>query len=1226
MLKTLSRLALCAILAAGGLAARGEGSAGITGHYWFDTSGEKHTFIPGSLEIPTDGLDEGFHTFNAYVADTAGVSVTHSKWFLKLNRKPNEPLTYWFDSSGKKSIERLGILEIPTDSLDEGFHTFNAYVGEKANISSTHTKLFLKTSRILNENEPLTCSFYLDGKVFQTHKVPVGANGTFGISLDVDSVDLGVHALGMMLASGDGLPMGYREAVFMRVPSDLQRSTFKAYYYLDGKYAGDMEGGTNNPLVHLDIDASALTSGLHSVTIYLASPHGMATSTKTAWFVKIPAGGEGVRQYAYWINDNAETMQTVDLPEVTNPFGLVRLFDVPEQPFRSHSHTFAIEDGAPVLYACNDFNIRFTDPDGRVSTGSRTYTDVRVKTVPDEVTSIATGRANTGNIAANTVKLFRFDAEIGDSINVRLDRAGMLEVYAPDAQALVRATGADATANRSLTARQNGTYYVAVHDIVYGNEANVDFSHIHKFALLEQSVSRSANRGVFEMNVTGNGFDSLDSLTLTDGNSEIPVGELTIVDNYSLRAVIDFDENKPNMGEYRLKGLFSDKEKNAVEEILSSAVLTVEEAKEDEIAVEIEPSRKIGTPYQTYIKVTNRSNVGKWGVPLGIAVRHTERGGTVDFLDFQIVNDRQFEDSVPVVYETADLLGTGSTGSFAPMLIPYLGPNETKTFTIGYTTAPHEIVPTYAWAGKPWSDELAEMSAEGYDLSKVEEPIYGNSFSFLDFCRLFHDLENNGCLDYSESELDAPETIASNMAVKSPRTKVVKVAYYGQVARSGFSYANSGAYALYQIPVAGTTMPIGYTGQGYFAHTGAKTIYNTYNFQSIFNSGLVRYKITFNRDGGSRLSNTHPNWANDVPPDGADLSLGNIDCYQSGDPNDMKGYQSPSGTNHIGRSVKTLNYTIEFENDPEIANAPASTINVKSVADASTLDLATFRALTLTIGDKEIDLPEGHHFVRTLDMRPAINAIAELTFDFDSKTGLAEWKLRSLDPLTLDEVTYLEDGILPVNDDSGRGTGFLTFSIGLRPNLSDGTEISAGAEIVFDQNQPIPTPVWTNVTDYTVPRAKIVSQSTTDKLTFDFTAEGSDSGSGIWFYDLYMKADGSDKWIAVKTGIEGDSFSYTSPTAIENATFAVLATDRAGNRQSEASLNALAGDADDNGAIDSNDVVATRNYYLGNPVNLNTMNADVTADGRIDTQDATAIINLYLEKTETKSIKKLIIR
>lgn len=1153
------------MVAAGGLAVRGEVGVGIAGRYWFDTSGETHPFTPGSFEIPTDGLDEGFHTFNAYVADPEGVSSTHSRLFVKVNKR-------W------------------------------------------------------DETKPLSCTFYLDGRLFETRKMSAGEHGALSIDLDVNSVDLGLHTLGMTLVSEEGLPMGYRSAVFMRVPTDIQRSTFKAYCYLDGKYVGETEATSNNSLVHLDLDASSLVSGLHSVTVYLASPHGMATSTKTAWFVKIPEGGEGVREYSYWINDNPATVSTVSLPEVSNPFGLVKLVDVPEQPFRSCSYTFAIEEGAPVLYASNDFNIRFSDPDGRISTASRSYTDTRVKTVPNDVVPISNGHVYSGEIATDKVKLFRFDAEIGDSINVRLDRAAMLEVYDPEAVTVVRTTGADATANCAFTARLNGTYYVAVHDVVSGNSATVDFSHVHKFALLEQNVARSANRGVFEMNVVGNGFNSLDSLTLVGGSSQVPVTEFSLVDNYTLRAVIDFDENRPEKGEYRLKGYFTDNEKNVREEVLSSSVLTVEEAVEGEIAVDIEPSGKIGTPYQAYVRVTNRSNIGKWGVPLGIAVRHTERGGTVDFMDFQILNDKEFADSVPVVYETADLLGTGSTGSFAPMVIPYLAPNETKTFTIGYTTEPHEIVPTYAWAGKPWCDELAEMSADDYDLSAVEEPIYGNTFSFLDFCRLFHALENDDCLDFSASDIDGSETAPAGMSRMSSRTKVVKVASYGKIARAGLSYANSRGYALYQIPVAGTTMPIGYVGNGYFPHTGAKSIFSTYTFQTIFKSGLVKYKITFKRNGGSRTSKSHSKWTATVPSEGGNVSLGNIDCYQSGDPNDMKGYQSPSGTNYIGRSVKTLTYTIEFENDPEIANAPASTINVRSVADASCLDLTTFRALTLTIGDKEIDLPESHHFVKTLDMRPAINAIAELTFDFDSKTGQAEWKLRSLDPLTLDEVTYLEDGILPVNDDSGRGTGYLTFSVALLPTVGDGATLNASAVIVFDKNQPIPTPVWTNVTDYTLPSARIVSQSTADNQTFDFSVEGSDSGSGIWFYDLYMKTAQSGKWTAVKTGIESGTISYTSPEVLKNVTFAILATDRAGNRQSEASLDALAGDADGNGAIDANDVVATRNYYLGSPVNIIMVNADVTGDGRIDTQDATAIINLYLEKTEAKSTKSLIIR
>jgi len=281
MFNTLSRLALCAMVAAGGLAVRGEVGVGIAGRYWFDTPGETHPFTPGSFEIPTDGLDEGFHTFNAYVADPEGVSSTHSRLFVKVNKR-------W------------------------------------------------------NETKPLSCTFYLDGRLFETRKMSAGEHGALAIDLDVNSVDLGLHTLGMTLVSEEGLPMGYRSAVFMRVPTDIQRSTFKAYCYLDGKYVGETEATSNNSLVHLDLDASSLVSGLHSVTVYLASPHGMATSTKTAWFVKIPEGGEGVREYSYWINDNPATVSTVSLPEVSNPFGLVKLVDVPEQPFRSCSYTLSL--------------------------------------------------------------------------------------------------------------------------------------------------------------------------------------------------------------------------------------------------------------------------------------------------------------------------------------------------------------------------------------------------------------------------------------------------------------------------------------------------------------------------------------------------------------------------------------------------------------------------------------------------------------------------------------------------------------------------------------------------------------------------------------------------------------------------------------------------------------------------------------------------------------------
>lgn len=1167
MLKKLPRLALCAVLAAGGLTARGDTTAGVSGRYWFDALGETHPFTPGSFEISTDGLDQGFHVLHAYVVGETG-------------------------------------------------------------ISSTHSTLFLKASNLVSENEQLTCTVYLDGKLYETRSASVNANGMIPLELDMNNVSLGVHTVSVLLASKDGIPMGYRTGLFMRVPTSLQWSTFEAYYYLDGKFAGTVDVAVNNAMAHLDIDASALTSGLHSINLYMASPHGMTTSPKSAWFVKIPEGGEGVRQYSYWLNNDESTKHNVTLSEVSNPYSLINLIDMPQLPFRSKSYTFEIENGAPVFYASNDFNIVFYDPEGRISTGSRSFTDTRVKVQPADVATITNGATSIGVIPDNTVKLYEFEAEIGDSVNVRLDRGGFLEVYSPEAETLVKASGADAVRNCSFVARENGTYYVAVHDCVYGNSATVDFNNIHKFALLEQSITRSANRGMFEMEVSGNGFESLKSLVLTDGQTDFPIAGFGVSDNYRLHAAIDLDNQPLAKGEYKFKGVFSDSDKNSEEVIIASESLIIEDATEGDITVEIDAPFVARTPYLAYINVTNHSNVGVWGVPLSIAVKHTERGGTMDFMNFRIASDEELTaDSLPVVYETADLLGTGESGSFAPMLIPYLGPNETKTLTIGYTTGPHEIVTTYAWAGKPWSIEYEEMLADDFDLNEINGQITGNTFSFLNFCRLFSQLENNGGLDYSESEVPEPDDIPESDAQQQiMRKKVVRVAYYGSIARSSFgsfSYIGSNSSMLFP---TGSSMSLGLSGSNLFPQSGSSSSMWFPNLELLFKNGVKKVKIKFTREGSAATAASHSSWSGSVPCHPLNPSSELVDCYQSGDPNDMHGYQSPGGTNYVGLAVKTLNYSIEFENDPELANAAASTINVRSTVDGSKFDLSSLRATKLIIGDKETELPEGHHFVKTLDMRPEINAIAELTFDFDAITGEAKWNLRSLDPLTLDDVTYMFDGILPVNDDSGRGIGYLNFSVDLLPNLKDGTEISSQASIIFDDNDPISTPVWTNVTDYTLPTAKITSQSTDDNQTFSFTVEGSDAGSGIWHYDLYMKPAGSKNWTAVKTRIEETSFSYTAEAPVQNVSFAVIATDKAGNRQLETTLSVLAGDSDGNGAIDANDVVATRNHYLGEQTAIKLDNADVTGDGTIDTQDATAIINLYLDNTFNKSAKRLIIK
>lgn len=1159
MLRTLTKVVLIA-LAMGSLTARGEDASPVSGQYWFDGTGERHPFTPGSFEISTDALQDGLHMLHAFVDNGKSVSSTHTGWFLK-----------------------------------------------RAD---------------LKPGDELNAEFYIDGNLFQSHNLRLNSNGMLDIDLDMTDVDLGVHTIAVTVSTPQGLPMGYRYGVFLKVPTDLQKSTFGAYYFLDGEYIGQADTQAANGVYHLDINASALTSGIHSVTAYLASPHGMASSTQTAWFIKIPEGGEGVKQYSYWINDDMESVQTKVLPEVTNPFGLISLVDVPVQPFRSKNYSFAVENQKPVFYACNDFTVRFSDPDGRVSTASRTYTDVRVKQSAEDVTGIANGNVATGKIAANAIKLYQFDAEIGDSIGVRLDRAAMLEVYDPDAGTLIKTTGADATTHRTFTARKNGRYYVAVHDVANGNSATIDFTHIHKFALLEQSVGKSANRGVFETKVTGNGFDSLESLVLTGDGAEYKVPQYRVVDNYTLYALVDIDENPMPLGEYRFKGKFKDD--GGEETILSSTALTIEEPTPIDIDVEIKPSFKIGTPYLVSVNVTNRSNVGCWGVPFNLAAQHVDGGGTIDFMDFAVGFDPKFKDQLKAIHETDDLLDTGHSGSFMPTVISYLGPWETQTYTLGLTTGPHALVPLYAWVGKPWSEEAREILADDYDLTAIEEPFKGNLFTMLEFCKLYYQLDSKS---YLEESVDSPEqsvrTNAPRATGQDLRNAADMAVTTGKTAVGGAARSANG---LISTRMQGRQMLLEMTGENPYVEQMQNTDRGMLNVgNDLMGFGDTGNDLAGNAQALNHLMNARTHWQESVPSD-PNPQPNTVDSFQSGDPNDMSGYVSPAGTNHIGKNVKNVTYTIEFENDPEIANAPAARIKVNSTVDGRKLDLSTMRALTLTLGDKEIDLPSGHHFVTTLDMRTAINAIAELTFDFDDKTGETEWRLRSLDPLTLEDITYMGDGILPVNDDSGRGTGYLTFSVDLLPDLKDAETIQSHAVIVFDDNDPISTPVWTNETDYTLPTSKILTQTSEDNQTFNFTVKGNDIGSGIWTYDLYMRRAGTKQWTAVKTQIEGDTFSYTAPEALQGADFAILATDKAGNRQDEAWLDALIGDSDNNGVVEANDAVAIVSHYTGISSNINKINADVTGDGSIDTQDATAIVNLYLLNSKDKTVKKIRIK
>ena len=314
-----------------------------------------------------------------------------------------------------------------------------------------------------------------------------------------------------------------------------------------------------------------------------------------------------------------------------------------------------------------------------------------------------------------------------------------------------------------------------------------------------------------------------------------------------------------------------------------------------------------------------------------------------------------------------------------------------------------------------------------------------------------------------------------------------------------------------------------------------------------------------------------------------------------------------------------MGYTIQFENDPEIATASAHQIVVKDTLDGNLFDLSTFAATGVLLGDKRLDLNGEKSFVKTIDMRTRINVIAEVSLDYDETQGIATWTIRSLDPMTMEETWDYMQGVLPVNYD-GNGQGELYFDIKLREGLADGTEIPNRASIVFDFEEAIITPTWMNTIDNTLPSSEITSIEELNDTVLRINWSGSDSGSNIYKYALYVQEGEDGEWSRVVSDTAGVYCDYRYYRDIDYG-FCVLATDSAGNvesrewvRKVEFMREYIAGDADRSGTVNLLDLNLTLSHILGNEVGgCDMLQMDANGDGSINVLDINAILQIILD-------------
>ena len=274
-----------------------------------------------------------------------------------------------------------------------------------------------------------------------------------------------------------------------------------------------------------------------------------------------------------------------------------------------------------------------------------------------------------------------------------------------------------------------------------------------------------------------------------------------------------------------------------------------------------------------------------------------------------------------------------------------------------------------------------------------------------------------------------------------------------------------------------------------------------------------------------------------TPPElgGQTQTFGRTLVVNSFDPNDILGPSGFGPLNYITPD-QTLPYTIRFENQAS-ATAPAVFVTITQTLDAD-LDLSTFELGDFGFGDIYIDVPEGfQNYTQRLDLRDTIGDYVDFEASLNKETGEVLWTLTTIDDETGNIPDAVDAGFLPPNNDTNDGEGFVTYRINAKPGLPTGTRLDAEASIVFDTNEAIETPPIFNTLDVGTPSSQVTTFSGTVFPTFDVSWSGTDDGSGIATYDIYVAVDGGDYelWLdntadttAIYTGEAGRTYQFYS--------------------------------------------------------------------------------------------------
>ena len=1141
--------------------AMGAASAGAM-VYWFDEDfsiRQRVALNGGPQMLDVSALPVGMHTLHCYAVGADGrVYPTSSVMFFRppyvnTDSVAAQEVVYWFDedfaSRQRAAAERSAVLLMDVSALQVGMHTLHCYaVGSDSTVYPTRSAMFFRPPYVNTDSVAAQEVVYWFDEDFaeRQHVASLSALQT----IDVSALQVGMHTLHSYAVGRDSTVYPTRSAMFFRPPQMGSDSVAaqEVVYWFDGDYAGRQQVASLSALQTIDV--SSLSIGVHTLHCYAVGMDGKVYPTSSTMFFRPPVagseGGEGISQYYYWVNEGIDHATRVVVNPVTNPLQWYGLVPMDPQPFRSSYFHFELDTAQqPHAYAKNTFHTLFMDDMGRFVMGDAPFIDYHVSQPVVWDTILPNTSESFAKVTNNSIKWFRLTAQTGDSLSFKSDMPCTLQLFDPTGAEVYHASGDSAIHFDGTHAWHDGTYYLAVHDVSSNrsNTQTVEYQHFNKYVVLAHTPTEVGNTpGAFILNLKGNGFDKLTSATLV--KNSIEWGHDTL--SHQNRTMVDIrylmDTATVN-GVYDLRLCFEDEE-HVLDTLIVAQALTVEDAVFGTIDVSYDFVVTTSSPHYIIVRFHNTGNVAYQAIPIYVGFTGTTPEHVWLHSDAFYSDGEYHTDFSETGYATDNLLQTGRSGYVGSMVLDRLDGQEVFELKLEYNVPAGNGFDFYSWTGVPWSEQTEEAKAADarYCASHPNSPGWGNTTGTSP-----HSSHTSGCAsDTFRDACDIPDpceavSIIGSVfniegidpiecgcgifmgTIKSFANSFAAIAYSAYRARNEYLVQN-GCEPTYQVGRLQTPGSILREALGHC--TG---LINNRIVQTATNTALTAWDMMSDDCVGP--DPIHPYVP--APP-----------C----EPNDIIGPTSESGSLYVTANQYQMPYLVESENAPIEGISAAHTVVVRDTLSPNVFDFASFATNRVTIGNKVLDIDNEQNFVRTLDIRPNVNVIAQIAQTFDTNTGEIKWVITSLDPMTLDPTDDPELGVMPPNLD-GRGEATFSYVVNRKDNLPDGTTIPNQAHIVFDYEAPIATPIWTNTVDAVPPTSSIVyGNMAGDSITLSF--QGTDNRSGVWRYELYGRDDALSDWRIVANNIEHSV--YMMPIDSTTTDFYVVAIDSAGNRESKA--------------------------------------------------------------------------